>query len=431
MKTAYIARSIIPSQAANSIHVMKISEEFAKLCEEFESFYNVLTERVDGFCRMKEEALPQRLQNISSMISLLADFYELTGNKKYLEDANDFADYLMSLQSQDGSYRNENVHYTCVIYPAKSMLELAIVEKEAGFGENDKINETYSDFIKEKFGVSNNTKWKKSNTFKIGDIVRFRDGSIGKVDDITYPYGSDIMEIQAKTFDEDAESEDDYAYVSNKFSDFEKIDNDSKTTNDKAIPDEQDKPETAGDVKAEKEDKTMDEVKTKALADDKCAKDEESKEEKTFAEGVDYGEEKEKKEPKKLDSEHESEGAKKADEKKKDEKEAEDKCTKDSALTMDIDTIKAQVRAEMVEDFKAREEARKSVEPIIGDVNVMAFDSCNDIYKLACEKEGLPVNEIVSYKDALTGYMAGKAKLAEDASPVSGSNEECFKDIRV
>lgn len=203
----------------------------------------------------------------------------------------------------------------------------------------------------------------------------------------------------------------------------------------KEIPDEQDKPETAGDVKAEKEDKTMDEVKTNALAEDKCAKDEESKEEKkeekTFAEGVDYGEEKEKKEPKKLDSEHESEGAKKADEKKKDEKEAEDKCTKDSALTMDVDAIKAQVRAEMVEDFKAREEARKSVEPIIGDVNVMAFDSCNDIYKLACEKEGLPVNEIVSYKDALTGYMAGKAKLAEDASPVSGSNEECFKDIRV
>ena len=36
MKTAYIARSIIPSQSANSIHVMKISEEFARLCEEFE-----------------------------------------------------------------------------------------------------------------------------------------------------------------------------------------------------------------------------------------------------------------------------------------------------------------------------------------------------------------------------------------------------------
>lgn len=36
MRTAYIARSVIPSQSANSIHVMKISEEFARLCEEFE-----------------------------------------------------------------------------------------------------------------------------------------------------------------------------------------------------------------------------------------------------------------------------------------------------------------------------------------------------------------------------------------------------------
>ena len=103
-----------------------------KLCEEFEHFYNVLTERVEGVRRMKEGALPNRLQNISTMISLLADFYELTEDSKYLDDANDFAEFLISLQEEDGSYRNGNVHYTCVIYPAKSMLELAIVEKEAG-----------------------------------------------------------------------------------------------------------------------------------------------------------------------------------------------------------------------------------------------------------------------------------------------------------
>ena len=36
MKVAYIARSIIPSQAANSIHVMKISESFAELCGEMD-----------------------------------------------------------------------------------------------------------------------------------------------------------------------------------------------------------------------------------------------------------------------------------------------------------------------------------------------------------------------------------------------------------
>lgn len=208
----------------------------------------------------------------------------------------------------------------------------------------------------------------------------------------------------------------------------------AKVVHDSAIPDEQDKPETAGEEKAEQEESKMTDENKEALAEDKCAKDEkdiEGKEKKAFAEGVDYGEEKEKSEPKKLDSEHESEGTKKADEKKKEEKEAEDKCTKDSALTMDIDTIKAQVREEVIADFKAREEARKSVESIVGEINVMAFDSCSDIYKLACEKEGLPVNEIVSYKDALTGYLAGKSKLTVDASPVSGSNEECFKDIRV
>ena len=113
--------------------IIRNQEYTQRLCTEFASFFEVLTERVDGVCRMKEAALPNRLQNISSMISLLADFYELTGDQNYLEDANDFADYLISLQEKDGSYRKDNIHYTCVIYPAKSMLELAIAEKAAGY----------------------------------------------------------------------------------------------------------------------------------------------------------------------------------------------------------------------------------------------------------------------------------------------------------
>ncbi len=36
MRTVYVARSIIPSQTANSIHVMKICEAFKELCEDFE-----------------------------------------------------------------------------------------------------------------------------------------------------------------------------------------------------------------------------------------------------------------------------------------------------------------------------------------------------------------------------------------------------------
>ena len=112
--------------------VIKDEAYTRKLCKEFSQFLSVLTERKDGVLCMKEEALPNRLQNISSMISLLTDFYELTGDMTYLDDANDMAEFLRSLQWKDGSYRKGNEFYTCVIYPAKSMLELAIAEKNAG-----------------------------------------------------------------------------------------------------------------------------------------------------------------------------------------------------------------------------------------------------------------------------------------------------------
>ena len=230
-----------------------------------------------------------------------------------------------------------------------------------------------------------------------------------------------------------------------------------KAKDEKEIPDEQEKPEKAGEenalVKGEEEmteevkealaEKEVEKVKE---AEDACGKAKDEKDEKLeskkdFAEGVKYGEEKEKEEPKKLDSEHESEGAKKADEeeakKKKEaededkEEKKEDKMAKDSALAMDVDAIKQAVREEMKADFKAREDARKAVRSIVGDVNVMTFDSAEDIYKFACEQASMDVNDIVSYKDAFKGLTAGKSKLALDASSISGSNEECFADIRI
>lgn len=104
----------------------------AALCEEFDAIFAVMTEWVDGKCRMRKETLPHRLQNTSGMLSLLADFYELTEDRKYLDAAQGLADWLMQLQAEDGSYRNHGTHYTCVIYPAKSMLELALAEQKAG-----------------------------------------------------------------------------------------------------------------------------------------------------------------------------------------------------------------------------------------------------------------------------------------------------------
>ena len=222
------------------------------------------------------------------------------------------------------------------------------------------------------------------------------------------------------------------------------------------IPEKQDEPEKAGDKEAlEKgEQEMVEDTKEEILAEDKCsAKDEEKdlkgKEKEAFAEGVEYGEKKEKEEPKKLDSEHESEGEKKAlkkeeeekaedekDEKKdekKEEKKAEDKCAMDMA--MDIDSIKAEAREEgrqeAMEDYKAREIARKAVRKTVGDVDVFAFDSADEIYKFACEKAGVDLTDVACYKDVFKGLSARKGGLAMDASPVSGSNEECFKDIRL
>jgi len=118
-------------------------------------------------------------------------------------------------------------------------------------------------------------------------------------------------------------------------------------------------------------------------------------------------------------------------EKEVEKKEEEKELAKDSALVMDAETIKAEAKAEVIADFKARETARRAVRKMVGDVDVFAFDSAEEIYKFACEKAGMNLNEIVSYKDAFSGLSAAKAKLALDASPISGSDVECFKDIRL
>jgi hypothetical protein len=75
--------------------------------------------------------LPDRIQNTCSMISLLTDYYEATRSLADLESAAKLADWIITRQDADGSYRGQNDgHYTCVIYAAKSMIELALVEKE-------------------------------------------------------------------------------------------------------------------------------------------------------------------------------------------------------------------------------------------------------------------------------------------------------------
>ena len=75
--------------------------------------------------------IPYRIQNTSAFISLLVDIYEAdpANNLHYLQKAAKFADFIMAAQDELGVYRSRKTHYTCVLYVAKSMLELAQAER--------------------------------------------------------------------------------------------------------------------------------------------------------------------------------------------------------------------------------------------------------------------------------------------------------------
>lgn len=135
------------------------------------------------------------------------------------------------------------------------------------------------------------------------------------------------------------------------------------------------------DEKAEKEEEDAEEKEMRPVIDekiraaaDRCGMDAESEEfQRAFAEGVRYGEEKEKSEPKHLDSLHESEGMEKRE--------------KDVKAAMDA-AIKAS-KSEMVKHFRELNDAGNAVRGLLGNIDVMAFDSAEDIYGEALKKCGV------------------------------------------
>lgn len=120
-----------------------------------------------------------------------------------------------------------------------------------------------------------------------------------------------------------------------------------------------------------------------------------------FASGVSYGEEKEKDEPKKLDSEHESDGEKKA-------------LGQDSAAK-----IGAIVRAQVEAKFDAIQETSKS----LGRVRVSAFDTAADVYRAALKAEGVNVTGLAkrecrtAYRALMMGRQSAKRVAAMDSKP--------------
>lgn len=76
--------------------------------------------------------IPGRIQNTAGLISICADAWQATKDESWLIFGNQLSDYLIDrCQAEDGSFRSgSGIHYTCVIYIAKSLLELWQVEKD-------------------------------------------------------------------------------------------------------------------------------------------------------------------------------------------------------------------------------------------------------------------------------------------------------------
>lgn len=197
------------------------------------------------------------------------------------------------------------------------------------------------------------------------------------------------------------------------------------------------------------------------------AKDEEP----TFAEGVSYGEKLEKEEPKKLDSEHESEGMEKALEKDK----AEDACGKDEELPVDEENLdellkdpKFKAAYEMGVRYGEKREkagpekidadheregmekalgedsvkkihdsvmakmrginsAAKKVRPLVGEISdPFAFDSAEAIYKFALEKNGIAVKKYPesAYAGMVDIMCSSRPAMASDSAMVGGELDD-------
>lgn len=180
---------------------------------------------------------------------------------------------------------------------------------------------------------------------------------------------------------------------------------------EKPAADNEETPAAAEAVEEKKEEVVMDEEYKAVLkaAADACGMDAESEDfQKAFAEGVKYGEKMEKKEPEKLDSEHESEGMKKV----MDEEE----------VTAAMDAAMKKAEASTVARFRSLSAAADACRPVLGNIDALAFDAAEDIYGAALKRMGIAtaghpkaawrsMYQVASEKKAASRPIAQDAKL--------------------
>lgn len=97
-----------------------------RLRQRFEYLFGLLHDSL----KMEPKYHASRIQNTSGTIGLLMDKYEAYGDVEDVRKASRLGDWLLNTwQRSDGAYVNYNTVYTSVIYVAKSMLELTLVER--------------------------------------------------------------------------------------------------------------------------------------------------------------------------------------------------------------------------------------------------------------------------------------------------------------
>lgn len=113
----FLARKNIPSLK---------EDELAE--QVYDSIFPVLYDQQVGEMRMGKG----RIQDAATMAGVLVDRFQVTHQTEDLENAAKLVDYLIRCQGLDGGYYNPDskVHYTSVIYLAKSIMEVMNEEKK-------------------------------------------------------------------------------------------------------------------------------------------------------------------------------------------------------------------------------------------------------------------------------------------------------------
>ena len=175
---------------------------------------------------------------------------------------------------------------------------------------------------------------------------------------------------------------------------------------------------------------------------EEAIKDETPDEQRAFAEGVKYGEEMEKKEPEKLDREHESEGEKKVlgdadgETYTKEEVDAMIEAVK-KEMAAAIEAAKVKATDEAKEHYEGLTKAAEDCAPIVKIANPMGFKSSADIYRKALKLRGvaadsLPASALPAMVDFVKrngGVSSRPVSVAADSAPVMDGDADFVRSL--